>query len=245
MSNPASFATAATVEGNNTFVGDQTITGALAVTGAQTHVGNVGITGNLTVTHPASTSGTPSQALTVANAADLAITASTESPSIMLSVGATRTWATGAITNQREIRIAAPSYAFAGASTITNAATVYITGAPAAGANATITNSYALWCGGAVRFDGALCVSATATTTADPTINKASGQVSVAIGASTCTVTNSLVSATSIVIATLQFVDATFTQILSVVPGSGSFVITGNATATALTKIGFVVINPA
>ena len=32
MSNPASFATAATTEGNNTFAGDQTVTGALAVT---------------------------------------------------------------------------------------------------------------------------------------------------------------------------------------------------------------------
>jgi hypothetical protein len=86
--------------------------------------------------------------------------------------------------------------------------------------------------------------AATATTTANPTINKPAGQVSVAIGASTVTVTNSLVTATSIVLCQLQFADATFTTILTVVPGTGSFVITGNATATALTKIGFIVINP-
>ena len=75
-------------------------------------------------------------------------------------------------------------------------------------------------------------------------INRPSGQVAVAIGAAAVTVTNDLVTATSVVICTLQFIDATFTQILSVVPGPGSFVITGNATATAATKIGFIVINP-
>ncbi len=75
-------------------------------------------------------------------------------------------------------------------------------------------------------------------------INRPSGQVAVAIGASSVTVTNDLVTATSVVIATLQSYDATFTQILSVVPGAGSFVITGTAVAAAPTKIGFIVINP-
>ena len=41
--------------------------------------------------------------------------------------------------------------------TTTDAATVYIAGAPAAGTNQTLTNAYALWVdAGAVRFDGAL-----------------------------------------------------------------------------------------
>lgn len=75
------------------------------------------------------------------------------------------------------------------------------------------------------------------------TINKPSGQVSIASGAASVVVTNSLVSTTSIVVAVLQQVDATLTQILSCVPGSGSFTVTGNATATADTKIGFVVFN--
>lgn len=206
-----------------------------------------------TVAPAASTSGTPSQALTVSNAADLAITASTETPSIMLSVGSTRTWATGALANQREIRIAAPSYAFAGASTITNAATVFITGGPNAGDNATITNSYGLWCGGAVRIDGSLALfgglkldmTDASGTPGAATINKPTGKVAVAIGASSVVVTNNLVTANSIVVPVLEFIDATFTQILSCVPGAGSFTITGNANATAATKISFVVYNPA
>jgi len=75
------------------------------------------------------------------------------------------------------------------------------------------------------------------------TINKPSGTVAVAIGAASVTVTNSLVNASSRVFATLQFVDATLTTIRTVVPGSGSFVITGNANATAATKVAFFVIN--
>ena len=108
--------------------------------------------------------------------------------------------------------------------------------------NQTITGT--LGVSGATSLSGDVKLAATATTTANPTINKPAGQVSVAIGASTVTVTNSLVTATSIVLCQLQFADATFTTILTVVPGTGSFVITGNATATALTKIGFIVINP-
>ena len=75
------------------------------------------------------------------------------------------------------------------------------------------------------------------------TINKASGTVAIAIGQASVTVTNSLVTANSRVFATLQFVDATLTTILTVVPGSGSFVITGNANATAATKVAFFVAN--
>ena len=75
------------------------------------------------------------------------------------------------------------------------------------------------------------------------TINKASGTVAIPIGAASVTVTNSLVTANSRVFATLQFGDATLTTILRVVPGSGSFVITGNANATAATKVAFFVAN--
>ncbi len=80
-------------------------------------------------------------------------------------------------------------------------------------------------------------------TPGNATINKASGKVAIAIGASTVTVTNSLVTAASIVTATLQTADATLTFIKSVVPGAGSFVITGNANATAATKVAFTVQN--
>lgn len=64
-------------------------------------------------------------------------------------------WATGALTTQREWVIAAPTYGFVGASTITTAATLAVTAAPIAGTNATITNPLALWVqAGGSRFDG-------------------------------------------------------------------------------------------
>jgi len=53
-------------------------------------------------------------------------------------------FATGAITTQRAMRVQAPTYGFVGASVITTAATLAISGAPVAGTNATITNPYAL-----------------------------------------------------------------------------------------------------
>jgi hypothetical protein len=65
--------------------------------------------------------------------------------------------ATGAVTTQRTARIQARTYSFVAASTITNAATLAIEGAPIAGTNATITNAYALWVqAGETRLDGSL-----------------------------------------------------------------------------------------
>lgn len=98
-------------------------------------------------------------ALTVTQPADTGRTASTEQTSVYINLGATVTWATGALTNQRAVRIAAPTLAFAGASTVTNASTLYINDAPQAGTNATITNAYALWVdAGTTRLDGAVVV---------------------------------------------------------------------------------------
>lgn len=77
------------------------------------------------------------------------------------------------------------------------------------------------------------------------TINKPMGKVAIAAGAASVVVTNSLVTADSHVEAVLQFGDATLTQILRVVPGAGSFTVTGNANATAATKVSFKVTNPA
>lgn len=74
---------------------------------------------------------------------DTALTAGTEI--VYFNYAAhTPQWATGALATQREVVFNAPTYAFVGASTITNAATVAISGAPVAGTNATITNPYAL-----------------------------------------------------------------------------------------------------
>jgi len=80
-------------------------------------------------------------------------------------------------------------------------------------------------------------------TTGNRTVNRLRGKNAFAIGALAVTVTNSLVTANSQVICTLEFIDATLTQILTVVPGPGSFVVTADVNATAATKFGWVVIN--
>jgi hypothetical protein len=94
---------------------------------------------------PAATTGTVASALRVTDAAHTALTLSTERISVLFDFGQTRQWATGALTTERAMRVVAPTIAFVGASTVTTAATVAISGAPAAGTNATITRAYALW----------------------------------------------------------------------------------------------------
>jgi hypothetical protein len=100
----------------------------------------------------------------VLGAASTGQTASTEIKLVDIDLGATVTWATGALTNERAVFIEAPTLAFAGASTVTNAATVYIDRAPQAGTNATITNPYSLWIAGGkhVRADGTNTVASAA-----------------------------------------------------------------------------------
>ena len=100
-----------------------------------------------------SATATPIMVLT--GAAHTALTASTEFGHVSIDMGQTVQFATGAITSNRAIWLVAPTYAFVGASTITNAATFYIDNAPVAGTNATITNRYAMWIdAGKCRFDG-------------------------------------------------------------------------------------------
>lgn len=70
--------------------------------------------------------------------------ASAETNDVSLNLARTLTWATSLPTTQRAIRIQAPTYACSSVSTITTASTVAISGPPAAGTNATITNAYAV-----------------------------------------------------------------------------------------------------
>jgi len=70
-------------------------------------------------------------------------TLSTEIPAVTITT-AGRQWATGALTTQREVLITQPTYSFVGASTITDAATLGIDGAPILSTNATITRAHAL-----------------------------------------------------------------------------------------------------
>ncbi len=95
-------------------------------------------------TQTVATSGSPA-AWTLTAAAHTTLAAGAEASDVEYNLARTVQFATGAITNQRAVRIQAPTYAFVGASTITRAATLSISGPPIAGANATLTDSYALW----------------------------------------------------------------------------------------------------
>ena len=118
---------------------------AFAVTGSNGHVGVGSDAGSaqFTVSQDTNTSGSPT-AVGVYGAAHTTLATTAESSGMIFDFSADKEWATGAIATQREIKILAPTYKFVGASTITDAATVYIDNAPQAGTNATITNPYAL-----------------------------------------------------------------------------------------------------
>jgi hypothetical protein len=98
----------------------------------------------------------------------------------------------------------------------------------------------------AVIINGAISIEASdaSGTPGNCQIDKMAGRCAIALGAAAVTVTNSNVTAASLVFAQLATADATLLYIKSVVPGAGSFVVTGNATATADTKVNFLVINP-
>jgi len=79
-------------------------------------------------------------------------------------------------------------------------------------------------------------------TTGAQTINKGSGSVNFAAAASSLVVTNSLVTANSVILLTLMSSDVT-AKSASATAGSGSFTINLNAAATAETRVAFVVLN--
>ena len=74
-------------------------------------------------------------------------------------------------------------------------------------------------------------------TPGNATQNTNRGRAAFAIGASTVVITNSNVTSTSCITATLQTVDATLRHVESVVCAAGSFTIRGNDIATATTNV--------
>jgi hypothetical protein len=79
-------------------------------------------------------------------------------------------------------------------------------------------------------------------TAGDRTINELAGTVNIAAAGTTVTVTNSLVTANSLVFCTLRTNDTTAT-VKNVVPTAGSFTINLGAAATGEVSIGFFVVN--
>lgn len=106
--------------------------------------------------------------VTLEPGAAVAMPASTEYPDVHFKLNRNVQFATGALATQRAFIIKPPTYAFVGASTITDAATVAITGAPVAGTNASITNPYALLVeAGNVLFSGVIKAGSTPVTLTD------------------------------------------------------------------------------
>lgn len=95
------------------------------------------------VSPAASTSGSPNL-FTVTGPTHTGLAAGVEASDVWHNLNRIVTFSTGSLTTQRAVRIDAPSYAFSGASTLSNASTVAISGAPIAWSNATITNAAAL-----------------------------------------------------------------------------------------------------
>jgi len=97
----------------------------------------------LLLTQSVATSGSP-VLLDIIGGAHTTLTASTEASDININLGRTVQFATGALAAQNAVKIIAPTYSFVAASTLTNAITVWIDGAPQQGTNATIDFAYGL-----------------------------------------------------------------------------------------------------
>ncbi len=148
--------------GSISSLGGLGLTKALWVGTTATVVGNTTLTGTsgLTITQTAAAGGSRTS-LVVTQATNTTAASGVESRAVNFNFSATRTWATSTPATNREFIIQAPTYACDTVSqTITNAATLAITNAPANGTNVTITNAYALWVqAGISRFDGNVSIN--------------------------------------------------------------------------------------
>ena len=112
------------------------------------------------------------------------------------------------------------------------------------------THNFADWqIGGTSKFkvrnSGLIVLESTITaggTTGNQTINKPTGTVNIAAAGTAVTITNSLVTASSIVYAIARTNDATC-EVKNAVPGSGTVTINMSAACTAETSVGFLVVN--
>lgn len=131
----------------------------LVINGA-TGIGTNNPTSTLHLTrNTAASSGTTSYFQLIPKA-DTGLTASTEVPTAIFSLSsAIQTWATGNITTQRFVRFTQPTIAFAGASTVTDCATVGISGPVVPGTNATLSNSHGLFISAGSAATGAVVAS--------------------------------------------------------------------------------------
>lgn len=177
------------VAGGNSFFGGQVQTGAA---------------GQNLLIQQSSTSTAATNIIQVSGGAQTNVGAGNEVTDILFNLSHTVQHATGALTNQRAVYVQAPTYTFVGASTITTADTVNISGAPIAGTNATITTTNALHvAGGRSQFDGDVSLGVIGARLKITTGSNASaGTATLASGA--VTVSNTLVTANTMVFVTCQ-----------------------------------------
>jgi hypothetical protein len=142
--------------------------------------------------------------------------------------------ATSAVTSQ---------YGFTAAASLTGATTnLGFYGAIAAGTgrfNLYMAGTAANYFGGDMQFNKTVTAAGT---TGAQTISKNAGTVNFAAAATSLVVTNTLVTANSIIICTVGTNDTTMKS-ASAVAAAGSFTIFSNAAATAETRVNFIVIN--
>ncbi len=133
--------------------------------GSGTAIAQMNYLGGIRIQQAAvATPGLTARSFTVVSAAHTNMGASTERPEVIFNLSATQQFATGALALQRALRVLAPTYSFVGASTLTNAVTVDIDGAPIVGTNATFTNRIGLRVGDRVQINGTLDIVPTAST---------------------------------------------------------------------------------
>lgn len=113
------------------------------ITSASVSMFLVSASGDITNSPIARTTGSPNL-FTVTGPSHTTLTASTEAIDVIINLARTVQFSTGAITNQRAIRVQSPTYSFVGSSTITHASTLSISGAPVKGTNASLTTTSAL-----------------------------------------------------------------------------------------------------
>lgn len=197
-------------------------------------------TAGLSVLQGVQASGSPN-ALFVSGAAHTSLDASVPSPDVYFRLDRTVTFSAGAMPNQMAVYAEAPTWAFTAPSVITNGSTFYIDGAPVAGANATISNSYAVFIGsGRVRFDGVVVqnsipvLQSTTDTSGAPNIATPAGIVRVPSGSSSVTVTCAACTANTLLWGSIRNATTNSVQLMRMVPGAGSFdvVLTGNPGAS-------------
>lgn len=172
-------------------------------------------------------------------AANTALTASTAFPDVLMN-GATQTWGSGTIAIQPKVWVKANTLAgTSGTNTATVAAGIQVD--PwAVGTNGAITNNYTIYSNGKIGYPFTYTAGGT---TGDQTINKPTGSLNIAATGTTVTLTNSFITANSIVFPVLMTSDATATSVKSAVVTAGQCVFTLNAACTAEIKIGFEVKN--